>query len=254
MPRTLTLRLEGEVTLAEYAKAIDAFQDLVKALTAEVGGKTLDWVVTGLEASSAVATVEARPHDEAERHVEDAVIRIYEETGQYLQRRQMPPFTRAVRPISILTDLINGRITSLGLETEATEAIITSKLSDRQPVGVRVLSAAYGAVDGFVETLQHHGSLRFTLYDALNGKAVSCYLDPGSEETMRDVWGKRAVVEGLVRRDPLTGRPITIRRITTVSVTQGAGAPDDSYRRARGAVPWTAGPPPEVVIRQLRDA
>lgn len=82
-------------------------------------------------------------------------------------------------------------------------------------------------------------------------KAVSCYLAEGYEEIMRGVWGKIATVEGLVTRDPLSGRPLAVRHITKVTPK-----PDRriSYRDARGAAPSLTGLTPEDAIRRLRDA
>lgn len=103
-----------------------------------------------------------------------------------------------------------------------------------------------------MQTLSSRGSLRFTLYDLVFDKAVSCYLEPGHEETMRGVWGKLASVEGWVTRDTLTGRPISVRRITSVQPRREVEP--GSFREARGAV--RAGPDaerPEVAIRRMRD-
>jgi hypothetical protein len=70
---------------------------------------------------------------------------------------------------------------------------------------------------------------------------------------MRDVWGRRVIVEGLVNRDPITGQPETIRSITRVEVL-----PDNepgSYRRAIGALRGRKlRLSPEAAIRRLRDA
>ena len=81
---------------------------------------------------------------------------------------------------------------------------------------------AYGGVTGRIQTLSSRGGLRFTLFDTLFDRAVSCYLAEGQEELMRDVWGRMAVVEGLVTRDRATGRPQVIRSVRGVTVVRGA--------------------------------
>jgi hypothetical protein len=112
---------------------------------------------------------------------------------------------------------------------------------------------AYGGIEGRVQTLSSRGSLRFTLYDLLHDRAVSCYLASGAEETMRDVWGKLALVEGWVKRDAQTGRPITVRQIRNVTLL--AEYPPASYKDARGAVKRQPGQMRgEEIIRRLRDA
>lgn len=92
---------------------------------------------------------------------------------------------------------------------------------------------AYGAIEGRVQTLTSHGGLRFVLYDALFGKAVYCYLEAGNEELMRGAWDRRAVVEGWVSRDPTTGRPVSVRRVSVVNLLDDLER--GSYRKARGA-------------------
>jgi hypothetical protein len=104
-------------------------------------------------------------------------------------------------------------------------------------------------VRGRVQTLSSRGRLRFTLYDALYDKAVSCYLAEGQEDIMRDAWGHVALVEGWVTRDPATDRPLSIRGIERVTLLP-EGDPH-GYRRARGAV--LGRELPEAIIRRLRD-
>jgi hypothetical protein len=106
-----------------------------------------------------------------------------------------------------------------------------------------------------VQTLSSRGGLRFTLYDTLNDRAVSCYLaEDFDQEHMRDVWGRRAIIEGWVKRDATSGRPLTIRRVSNV-VVRPETEPGGSYREARAAVPLSDSTLlPELVIRRLRDA
>jgi len=113
------------------------------------------------------------------------------------------------------------------------------------------LALAYGGVQGRVQTLTNRGGLRCTLYDTLFDRAVSCYLEQGHEDIMRDVWGRVAVVEGLVSRDQITGRPQVVRGVRNVTVVRQTRS--DAWTSTRGILP--PGPAePEVVIRALRDA
>jgi hypothetical protein len=115
------------------------------------------------------------------------------------------------------------------------------------------LTLVLGAVEGRAQAISSRHGLHFTLYDLLWDRAVSCYLVDGHEAIMRNVWGRRAVVEGWITRDPLSGHPQTIRQVTRV--TPLPDLPTDDYRRARGACPPHEGAPlPEVIIRHLRDA
>ena len=100
--------------------------------------------------------------------------------------------------------------------------------------------------------MNSHGSLRFTLYDVNDDKAVSCYLPEGteSENTMLDLWGKLVEVEGNISRDPDTGRPLTIREIAGVEPIEPGPTWRDALRAAPGFLGATKS---EDIIRRARD-
>jgi RimJ/RimL family protein N-acetyltransferase len=52
---------------------------------------------------------------------------------------------------------------------------------------------------------------------------------------MRGMWERRPVVEGWVSRDPVSGRPVAIRKVSAIRALDEIGR--GSYRRARAAVP-----------------
>jgi len=69
---------------------------------------------------------------------------------------------------------------------------------------------------------------------------------------MRRSWGKDALVEGLVRRSPETGRLISVRDVAHVTIL-AEGEPSD-YREALGAAPSEPGSiTPEEAIRRIRN-
>ena len=73
----------------------------------------------------------------------------------------------------------------------------------------------------------------------------------GQETIIREAWGRRAVVEGVVTRDAESGRPTSVRNISSIEIL-----PDNmpGYQEARGIVPVPDGAPsPEIIIRRLRD-
>jgi hypothetical protein len=110
-----------------------------------------------------------------------------------------------------------------------------------------------GAIEGRIQTLSNRKGLRFVVFDILNDRAVSCYLSEGQEDRMREIWGKRAIVEGEISREKETGRPLAIRHITDIKVLEEIGR--GGYLRARAIAPRKLGAPlAEVIIRQLRDA
>lgn len=113
--------------------------------------------------------------------------------------------------------------------------------------------ASYGIVDGHALSIMSRHQLSFALYDTINDRAVTCYVQRGREDELRGAWHKRAIVEGMISRDPITGRPETVHDVGTITVLD-----DESHGRfedARGAGPPPADAPrPEEAIRRVRDA
>ena len=113
--------------------------------------------------------------------------------------------------------------------------------------------SAFGAIEGRIETLSKRKGLRFVLYDTVHDRAVACYLREGQEELMRGGWGRRAIVEGLITRDAVTGLPASIRQVSHIEFLPETS--QGSYRNARGVIPFgPEDPSPEDLIRRLRDA
>jgi hypothetical protein len=150
--------------------------------------------------------------------------------------------------------LVGDDLEAIRFETADDEATLREPAPADAPAATPPRNRpTYGAVTGRVQTLSKRSGLRFTLYDTLNDRAVSCYLAEGSEPTMVDVWGKVATVEGWVSRDPISGRPLAVRRITNVEAVEDEGALD-GYQRARGVLHRRPGTPrAEERLRTLRD-
>lgn len=250
MSDSITLVLDGKVTLPELAAAVAHFSGLVSALTSEVAaGATIEWEVTSLEGGSARATAKGRGSPLAV----GIVVQAYEQVGDSLDKNQPIPYgPRVAREAMGIVSLINGNIESVKFETENRDVLVRHRFeeSDAGPPPRLLPKITIGAVEGIVETLSRRGGLRFTLYDILHHKAVSCYLRPGFEEIMRDAWGKRVVVAGRVTRDPVTGRALSVRDVTQVAPVE-IGKPGD-WMEAIGAAPWLA-EPSEDIIRRGRD-
>ena len=80
-----------------------------------------------------------------------------------------------------------------------------------------------------------------------------CLLRQEQAELVRGAWGRRVLVEGWVKREPTTGRPVEISPVEDIAilpeVTPG------TYRRARAvASARPDDPSTEGVMRRLRDA
>jgi hypothetical protein len=256
---TLTLALQGDVSLDDLARALTGFRDLVHSLTSEVDATTsVRWLVEDLEVGSAIATARGEVSREEDRGKVVEVIRRYERVGRALELGEAipgsEPSKRSAR--EILRVIEGGRVRAVRFETASEDHEISAAVlrPEREGVGrAKGLQPVVGAVRGRVQSISNRGGLRFTLYDLIEDRAVSCYLGPGMEESMRDAWGRVAIVEGMVRRDAATGRPAVVRSVSRVELVS-EGRPK-GYRDAIGSAPQEPGEMlPEEAVRKTRDA
>ncbi len=249
----VTLALNGDVPLASFARAMQHLSALIDALAAELDvTDAMTWMVDELQAGSAIATIRGEP---ALGHDPEAIYRVvhaYAAVGHALAAHERPAYSpRVIREAEEIAALVEGRVASVRFETAEADATISGASAQRERSAAPL--QAYGAVEGRIQTLTSRGGLRFTLYDTLYDRAVRCFLDEGQDDLARDVWGRAAIVEGLVSRDPVFGYPVTIRRISAIHPVE-AVAPG-SYRRARAILPRLPGEDaPEERIRRVRDA
>lgn len=256
MSDTVTLALQGAVSLSEFSTAVANFDALIDALTAESDGAGIAWQLDALDYSSAITTARGVSTNGAIPERIDRVVRAYLEVGQALESGETIPFSPRVKQNAqaIAGLLSESAIDAIRFETAEDDAIV------RQPPvlaptaqAVRPRSASYGAVTGRIQTLTSRNSLRFVIYDHIYDRAVSCYLIEGRQALMRQMWDRMATVEGWVSREPDSGRPLTVRRVS--SVTALTEAEPDAYKAARGAMRLGANDPlPEVLTRRWRDA
>ncbi len=254
---TLTLALDGDVSLSRFADAMQAFQQLVSSLTSEVTPHVqVRWVVSYLEAGSAEAAVRGEPTQEGVDVARDIerIVDAYDRLGEAAEFNRPIPFSPPVQvAVGQLTDMLNGDVRALRFDTDDRIHVVSAPPTPSlPPLAVRPeYLSALGAVTGRIETLQHR-AMRFSLYELLDDLRVTCFLVQGQEPLVDRAWGKLATVEGLVRRDARTGAPVAIREIETVQIFEDPEV--GAWRRSAGVAPApTDAPPPEETIRRLRD-
>ena len=241
---TLTFALGGRVEIEDFEHGIILLRRLVSALS---HGIRVTWVIEDLQPGSAVTTLRGESEDPTKV---EQIVKDYADIGNALEHQEVLQYNRRVTQPAHAIEALAHSIEYVRFETaEDDHTIYGSGVVPDQ----RSLSTSIGAVTGRVQTLSNRGSLRFNLYDIVHDKAVSCYLQQGQEELMREAWGRRARVSGTISREMPLGRPLAIRRILEIDILEDI-APG-SYRLARGAVPWQEGDKmPEDIILQLRDA
>lgn len=246
---SLTLFLDGDVPLDLFAQAMGRFSRLVSELSEEVGTDTeITWTVSDLVAGSAAITVSGVS---TQAEAVARVSRAYVIVGQSLAAQQPIPFSSAVvRAATDLTKVLDDQVTSLRFESGDESAIVTVGEINRQPAK-RV--GAYGSVEGRIETLTSRKGPGFTLYDSIHDRPVRCDLRDDQRDMVREAWDRHVLVRGWVNREPIHGRPVSIKPVTSIEILK-ARVPG-AYRQARAVVPFIEGrPPAHESVRKMRDA
>jgi len=251
---TVTLELQGRVTLKQFSEAVAHFHRLITALSVESKAENVRWEINALEVGSTTATAQGISENGTAPERIEQVVRNYLEVGEALERGVTVPYRPPVeKEARALVAMLRTGIDAVRFETAESEAIVREATTPAQAKAPQTgTTGSYGAVTGRVQTLTSRNQLRFTLYDRLYDRAVSCYLAEGRQSLMREMWDKLATVEGRVARDPMSGRPLAVRRITNVTRLV-EGAPQD-YLNARAVLPLGPNDPwPEEAIRRVRD-
>ena len=244
------IHVGGELPVDKLSEVFARFSQVLDALS-ESHSADVRWVIAGLDYGSASALARAVPRDdEAQRRIPamcddytDAARRVQDGNADrtFLLHRQM-------RELLVLADDAHPIVVESGRQRVVVEASV-APLALPAADGWEQDATSLGTVRGRVETLSRRKALSFSLYELTTDTPVRCFVVPGLEDTMRDVWGHIADVTGTVRRGAGTDRPLWIRRVTKVDRVD-AGNPK-GYLRARGAI--RTDEPAEVLVRRMRD-
>ena len=252
MPReTVTLALNSgtDIGFGEFATAVARFDKLLKALSEAVAGRNepVEWWFGKVATGSAVVTVDAE-HPKA-----PIVARDYLKVGRALDGHGDMPHGKRVRARAEgLAAMLRNGVREIRLETSEDDVVLRAGGPLHDGPVVVPLRPALGAIEGTVEVLSRRRGLHFNLYDALHDRPVSCYVSGEHADLMRDVWGRRVIVQGLVSRDAEHGWPLAVRQVTRIEPVPEAVP--GAWRKARGAIPRQPGQPrAEEAIRRLRD-
>jgi hypothetical protein len=121
---TVTLELQGNVSLEQFADAVARFQRLISALSAE-SEADVRWEIDALEAVSTTVTSRAVPENGAVPERVDQVVRNYLEVGQALEGGRPVPYSRRIRKEAEgIAEVLRSGIEAVRFETAESEAIV----------------------------------------------------------------------------------------------------------------------------------
>ena len=156
--KTVTLKLQGGVTLRSLASAVTNFSNLISELSAEAKARGMQWDITGLEAGSAELTAQANLHDGFRDDQADFVVASYAKIGQELaEHQQLTQYRQRIRkPALALAEFATlGVVEEVVFETPEVDAIVrpeprASSAAATFPAPIALPVPAFGAVTGRV--------------------------------------------------------------------------------------------------------
>lgn len=258
--KAFTLQLDGEVTLARLYQALEAWNSTLETISDEIDRDHSHSIfIDDLLYGSAIAVVGIDFDQETlASQFETSFISVARNVRNNSVSKLPKPLQKPGQRLQEVAKMDSG--SGFTLSSEESDFLIDPSRwfeSPVQSIAARVGMdnlEAFGAVSGKLQSLNSRGALKVTVYDELNDKAVRVSLTEEQHEVVRGLWDQKVVVEGLVRRDPDSGRPLSINQVRRISRKE---EPEDpfAWRRARGVLshirPETNA---EQLIREARNA
>ena len=205
---TVSLHLEGQVTLRRLGEALDAWTELLREVAADVAGATgrdaVRFIVTQAKAGS--FDLAARPQP-AKQTVPAAVMPRIAKTLtsglRTLERRATRPKhfnDTALLRVRDLARLTSPETPTVKIGNGTDQIRLSTRLIENVEAVLAPEITSIGTVEGKLEGLIIHGKNRFLIYDPLTGHKVTCFF---SERIPYDdvirAFGKRVAVTGIIR-------------------------------------------------------
>lgn len=222
MPETpITFVIDAdEISPSKLTHLLDSFIGLLSEVDREIsdfGETTLSWRIASLSYNSPAAIgLVSRPRgqrpDIGPLVIATSLIGLYE--LESAQRRPVAFSDAALGHVrEIARNTGNGvrAVTAFADIHEINAATVTRATAatiDR----VLPMGYSFGSIEGHLEGLDIHRQPRFTVYDAVTGRAVRCFFNADSLEEVKAAVGHKVLVSGELRRDP-EGRPQQVRRV-----------------------------------------
>ncbi len=236
--KTYTVQLDGTVSLDRLTGALSAWESALHAIAENVGkAHVISMTVEDLVVGSAI--VEVSIEFDADTWA-DNFESGYEQYGRQIRDGNVIDFpSNLKRPVTEIRKaaFLDGP-NSLVLLSDRTEIMVDPVISHaslRMTATSPPYFEAMGTVIGKLQSLTSRKALKATVYDSINDRAVRCVLSESDHEKARDLWDTEVVVEGVIRRDPRSGRPISIRKIRNIG-PQDKSIDRYAWMRARGAL------------------
>jgi hypothetical protein len=246
---TITIELNGEVAIDDFALAMHHFNGLLRELVKEEGDNAdIVWEIEKLAEGSALMSI--RGVNVTPKPIGKVASACYTIWSYIETQREIPYGERIRREASSLTKVIGKRVTSIRIATSQGEALVTAPFVEEE---TQTSVYEFGSIEGVVEAMTLRNKLQFTLYDNFFDKPVKCSFPERLQSTVQAMWGKEVIVYGEVEYDLETGLAKKVRDISEILALPTDFDPD-ILDKVCGIIPWQPGDEePEDAIRRIRE-
>jgi hypothetical protein len=265
MPKeSIYLKAQGEVSIGDFRTVVDAFVDLLSAITSDVAPRQagVQWIISKLESGSCIIESRGIGRDYASKFTVGLVVERYEAVVQAAHFGRIDKFSEDIQdPLRRMASVIDGgTVSDILMGPDASNlvavdpAIGEGKPASDSPMGLQRYTRT--AIKGQVVTLDQKRGTYFTLRQAYTNRNIRCYLTEDQQQykaRLGGLWtrGTWILVEGTFARH---GDVQTIYHIT--DLVELDDVEPGSWRQAVGCAPRSpegAGKNPVDAVRKVRD-
>jgi hypothetical protein len=205
------LYMDGpEITADQFTRTVRTFFDLIKDVSADVGGKrSLEWIVS-LKAGSIGVCAAAKPV-KGDGALVRQVVRAINKGITAIDRRRGRPEHFSDGALQRLVQL--GSIVGLGDQGVSTIRIGGQNISPSTVAYVDELlgtpAKAYGTIEGKLFAVNTKGRLTFSITETLTGTDVRCYFSDDIFDEVVAAIRRRVSAYGLIRYKK-SGQPASV--------------------------------------------
>ena len=256
MPADLTISMESkEQPVKPFIEAVSVSMEILQELDVRISQRrrgVITWLIRTLHYGSPAQIVMEAATREDSTDVGAKVIEIFIQGIEVLNNgNELPDFfsEKALQSAQRLGSLATtGR--ELKLLSERHVVQVSSRLSSNTAAMINRSYSAFGSVEGVMEMATLHENTYCRVYDSIQGWGVACYFHEDMLEHVREGFGKRVSVEGLLRSNRL-GRPESIKMQSIKVLRPDYELP--SIKQVRGvAKGMTEGLSAETYLREIR--
>jgi hypothetical protein len=217
---TLGFKLDGNVPLEQFKLAVDAFVQLLNAVTSHIDRDApIRWFVSDLQFGSATLQAAATAENADALKVARAVQVRTMRAADSARRKQYTELSRDERKaLAEFTSVVGDGVTGAKIETESEEVVFDAPvLEPMEPTAFEGPGRPHArtSIKGQIVLCDDKQGLTFTLREAFTKRSIRCYPPKEFQESIGRYFGKQTwvIVEGTLNR--FTDKPV-LTQITEI--------------------------------------